>query len=427
MRPRSCSSRRDVLGWSAVAAGGIFTNACARLPAAAAPLPGGPGLPGGLEVRGTRFYRDGRVFFMNGVNHWAAPTLARTGNALGWDRVRRDLDALQAMGINALRVMSATEGPDTEPHRIVPSIQPSPGRYEAAGVEGVARLADELRRRGLYGIFTLTNFWSWSGGMAQYRAWAHNEPIPALGFEDFAAGFYESEPAKALFRSYVRFLVPELSGNPAVLWELANEPRSRQRRAAYRQWIDETARLIKSMAPGQLVTTGSEGEMAGLGVVEDHRSPAIDFATCHMWAQNWGWVNPATLAADCPPALERAQAYLQRHAALATTLGKPIILEEFGFPRDGGSFDASGPTTLRDRYFAAVYDGVRALSVDGPMAGIMPWAWAGESRPSSPGASWRPGDPLTGDPPHEPQGWYGIYDRDATVAVIREGAAWSRS
>ncbi len=259
--------------------------------------------------------------------------------------------------------------------------------------------------------------------MAQYRSWAENVPIPPRDFEDFAAGFYESDPAKELFRAYVRRLVPQLDGNPAVIWELANEPRSRSHRTAYRQWIDETGRLLKSIAPANLVTTGSEGDGGGIVVVEDHRSSAIDFVTCHLWAQNWGWVAPATLEADFAPALERAKVYLRRHAALATTLGKPILLEEFGFPRDRGSFDPWAPTTLRDRYFAAVYEAVQDLCVDGSMAGVMPWAWAGEVRPPRPGGSWSPGDPLTGDPPHEPQGWYGIYDRDTTCAVIREGAS----
>jgi len=57
------------------------------------------------------------------------------------------------------------------------------------------------------------------------------------------------------------------------------------------------------------------------------------------------------------------------------------------------------------------------------MAGILPWAWSGQTRPPRPGDCWKPGDPLTGDPPHERQGWYGIYDSDSTVATIREGSA----
>jgi mannan endo-1,4-beta-mannosidase len=370
-------------------------------------------------VRGTRFFRGDRIFFMHGMNHWAAPTLARTDDPSGWDRLRRDLDRLQSIGINTLRVMASTEGPNAKRRGIVPAIQPEPHRYDTAGVEGVLRLADEMRHRGLYGIFVLNNFWSWSGGMAQYRAWAEGESIPWYDFGQYAGGFYGNEAARELSYAYVNHLVPQLRDNPAVIWELANEPR--RAGPSYATWLGEAAVLVKSLAPLQLLTTGSEGDTAGLGVIDEHRNRAIDFATHHMWAQNWGWVAPATLEADFDGAVAKANAYMGRHALLAAQLGKPIVLEEFGFPRDGGSFDPAAPTVLRDRYFAAVYRMVRALCEAGPMAGVMPWAWAGESRPPRPGGAWAPGDPWTGDPPHEPQGWYSVYDSDSTVAVIREG------
>ncbi len=136
-------------------------------------------------MNGTRFTKNGKPFFVSGINYWAGTTLARTGNAAGWDQVRRDLDGIQAAGINMIRTMGATEGPDTEPQRIVPTIQPAPGQYDPAGVEGVLRFAEELQTRGLYGIYMLSNFWQWSGGFAQYVAWAGRraDPVPAADAE----------------------------------------------------------------------------------------------------------------------------------------------------------------------------------------------------------------------------------------------------
>jgi mannan endo-1,4-beta-mannosidase len=59
-----------------------------------------------------------------------------------------------------------------------------------------------------------------------------------------------------------------------------------------------------------------------------------------------------------------------------------------------------------------------------PVAGVNFWAWSGEGRPREAGGAWKPGDPWVGDPPHEPQGWYGVYDADAgTLAVIKAAAA----
>ncbi len=429
--------RRELLHGAAAAAGGLLIDGCA-----AAPPVGSPGVvvrehPAvGLEVRGTRFAKDGKPHFVSGINYWAGTTLARSGNTAGWDQVRRDLDGIQAAGINMIRTMGGTEGPDTEPQRIVPSIQPAAGRFDPAGVAGVLRFADELQRRGLEGIFTLSNFWQWSGGFAQYLAWAGAGPIPYpppmpggtwSRFQRFSGSFYQNDRAREAYRAFIRFLVPQLEGNPAVIWELANEPRGLTNVPAYRGWIDDTARLIKSLAPGQLVTTGCEGltdtpGSAGVDPIKDNQSPAIDFICFHMWAENWGWVRAERIAAGYPKALELAKKYVNKHAELAAKVGKPLLLEEFGFPRDAGSFDPASPTTFRDRYLQEIYAQVSSLIPSTPMAGLMPWAWGGDSRPPRPGQLWKPGDPFVGDPPHERQGWYSLYDQDTTLQLIK---AWS--
>ena len=307
-------------------------QSCAHGGAAAAPLATPrEQLPGGLEVRGTRFVKDGKPMFVSGFNYWAGTTLAREGNQAGWDQVRRDLDGLQAAGINMIRTTAATEGPDTEPFRIVPTIQPAMGQYDPAGVAGVLRFAEELKRRGVYGIFMLNNFWQWSGGFAQYLAWAGQGTIPYPPphpggswdrFQKYAGSFYKNAAAKAGYDAFIRYLVPQLNKNPVVIWELANEPRGMTNISAYHAWIDDSARLIKSLAPGQLVTTGSEGQTAsptyaGMDVVKDHQSAAIDFICFHMWAMNWGWVKKETLEQNYPKALERAKKYVADHAAAA--------------------------------------------------------------------------------------------------------------
>jgi mannan endo-1,4-beta-mannosidase len=428
-------NRREVLQGAAAAAGGLMFNACATT-STGPMLPAAPELPGSLTVKGTRILKGGKPFFISGINYWAGPTLARDGNQAGWDQVRRDLDGIQAAGLNMIRTCAATEGPDTEPFRIVPTIQPAMGQYDPAGIGGVMRFSEELQKRGLYAIYMLSNFWQWSGGFAQYLSWAGAGaipyPPPSPGgtwdrFQHFAGGFYTNKKAVAAYDAFINFLVPKLAGNPMITWELANEPRGMNNVGAYRKWIDATARLIKSLAPAQLVTTGSEGQTqspayAGLNVVDDHKSAAIDFICFHMWAANWNWIHKENLAGGYPKAVERAKKYINEHAAAAAKVGKPILLEEFGFPRDGGSFDPASTVALRDRYFQEVYALVSALMPTTPVAGIMPWAWAGDSRPAHPGQYWKPGDPFIGDPPHEEQGWYSIFDKDTTLQLITE---WS--
>jgi mannan endo-1,4-beta-mannosidase len=65
------------------------------------------------------------------------------------------------------------------------------------------------------------------------------------------------------------------------------------------------------------------------------------------------------------------------------------------------------------------------MKAGGPVAGTHFWGWGGEGRAQHPDHRFHPGDTdYVGDPPHEPQGWYSVFDVDrSTEAVIRAHAA----
>ena len=51
------------------------------------------------------------------------------------------------------------------------------------------------------------------------------------------------------------------------------------------------------------------------------------------------------------------------------------------------------------------------------IAGCNFWGWGGSARPAN--ETWKPGDDYLCDPPHEPQGWYSVFDNDnSTVSTI---------
>ena len=112
--------------------------------------------------------------------------------------------------------------------------------------------------------------------------------------------------------------------------------------------------------------------------------------------------------------------YVAQHVALAKRAGKPLVIEEFGFPRDNVAYDPGTTTAWRDRYYHLIYESVLAdMRSGGPIAGTNFWAWSGEGRPTHPDHHFRRGDTAwLGDPPHEPQGWYGLFDSDATSCEI---------
>lgn len=391
-----------------------------------------------VSVQGTRFVRDGQPFTVVGCNYWSAAADSRT--EAGRARVGRELDRLAATGVNVLRVLALSEGPDGEPGRVTPSLQPGPGHFSPEGLAGLDWLMAELGRRGLYGIFILNNFWFWSGGMSQYLSWARGVSIPYPRgphadwerYEAFTAEFFGDPGARALFDAALRTIIPRHASSPAVFaWELANEPHPRHHAAAFRRWLDDTARLVHALDPQHLVTTGTEGntpapEHTGVDVALDHASPAIDFVSFHLWPENWGWTRLGTTERSFDDVAELTRGYLRDHLRAAATLGKPALLLETGFPRDGGAFEPTAPVSARDRYFELIFDAaLDSLESGGALAGVFPWAWSGEAVPDPSGAVVH-GAPYTGDPPHERQGWYSIYATDtSTLQLIRRYAARS--
>jgi mannan endo-1,4-beta-mannosidase len=194
--------------------------------------------------------------------------------------------------------------------------------------------------------------------------------------------------------------------------------------------VTGTARLIKSLDPNHLVSTGSEGLKGCVEsrecVVAEHRPPVIDYLTAHIWPLNWSWVDSADLAGTWTAGEDKVRDYMATHEAIATELGKPLVFEEFGFPRDGGRFDPGSPTRFKDRFYRLIYAAVEeSLAKGGPLAGSNFWAWGGEGRAAHPDHRFKPGDrSYVGDPMHEPQGWYSVFDSDrSTRKIIADHAA----
>jgi mannan endo-1,4-beta-mannosidase len=383
-----------------------------------------------VTVRDGRFVLAGKPYYFAGANFWQGMNLAVDGPSGDRPRLLRELDRLRDLGLTNLRVMASSEGPNTEPFRMVPALMIAPGEYDGSVLDGLDFLLAEMGKRGLKAVMVLNNFWQWSGGMAQYVSWREQTPIPYPGdygvFIAYAAKFYGYPECQTWFRDHIAMIVGRTNpysglkyrDDPAVFsWELGNEPRR------YPQsWIDETSAYIHSLDPNHMVTTGSEGappEEKGQDFVQTHSSQGIDYATIHIWPQNWGWYDPKRPASYKEKAEPLAIAYFKKLAIATKAMGKPLVLEEFGLARDWATkhniLDAASTTANRDLYYSALYKLVEgSIASGGPAAGDNFWAWAGEARP---------GMPWVGDPPHEPAGWYSVYDADAsTLAVIRAHA-----
>ena len=369
-------------------------------------------------------------------------------------RLQRELDRLQALGVRNLRILGSAELSPLK-NSITPGFRDKSASYNEDLLRGLDWTLAEMAKRDMTAVIYLGNFWEWSGGMMTYLSWVNggafinmNDPAhPWPAFADWNAAFYSSDAAQALYRDYVRAVVTRTNSvtgvayaaDPTIMaWQLANEPRPAgsvkvavpNLRHFYR-WIDETAQYIKALDPNHLVSTGSEGLKGAIEredvVLAAHRPPSIDYLTAHIWPNNWNWMDAGDLAGTYAAGAARVADYIGAHVRLARTLGKPLVIEEFGYPRDGPhAYDPSVTTAYKDRFYVQIYAAIEAdMKAGGPMTGSNFWAWTGEARTPHPDHRFQRGDlGYMGDPPHEPQGWYGVFDSDATTqAVIRAHAA----
>jgi mannan endo-1,4-beta-mannosidase len=400
-----------------------------------------------VRVSGTRFMVGNSPYYFVGTNFWYGMNLGAEGVAGDRARLIRELDTLKSLGVTNLRILAASEGPDSEPWRVTPSVQPAAGAYREDVLRGLDFLLYEMSLRGMRAVVCLNNFWPWSGGMAQYLNWVGAGPIPYPppqpggdwgAYQKYTSQFYLNEEAMRISYAFMKNVITrtnhysqlKYADDPTIMaWQLANEPRGIKNAAAFNHWINRASSFIKSLDRRHLVTVGVEGETpnpvsAGMDFVLNSKHPNVDYTTIHIWAQNWSWFNPGDTKTFAP-AVDQMRKYLREHIVKAKALGKPLVVEEFGLGRDGDSHEWSSTTAYRDRYYAAIFEEVyRAAKSGAPVAGINFWAWSGEGRPAVAAGHWKSGDALIGDPPHEAQGWYGVYSTDATtLSVISAYAA----
>ena len=405
-----------------------------------------------VRVEGMGFLLAGKPYRYVGTNMWYAAYLGAPSE-FGGDHTRldRELDLLEAIGVDNVRVLGASERSPLR-NSLSPAISYRGKVENEYLLQGLDYALAAMAKRNMKAVIFLNNFWEWSGGMVTYLSWVNGgkyvnlgdpaEPWPAFAL--FSARFYSNADAVALYDHYVVTLLERrntVNGrlyreDPTIMsWQLANEPRpgdgevSRTNLPAYYAWIRQTAALIHKHAPRQLVSLGSEGTMGCLEFDEcflgAHDGTGIDYATFHMWPKNWGWYDAQRPQATYAATERRAAAYIDRHIELARQLGMPLVLEEFGFERDQGAVSPEASTDYRDRFFRLVFDRVESSArAGGPLVGTNFWCWGGYGRAEHADAGWEAGDTdYTGDPPQERQGLNSVFSGDAgTLRLLRAHA-----
>lgn len=397
-----------------------------------------------VSVKGHQFYLENQPYYYAGTNYWYGSLLALLPDKKrGIERLQQELDFLKARGITNLRILAGVEGAGfiNGVQRVQPAFQTAPGIFNEPVLAGLDAVLYEMSKRSMKAVLFISNNWEWSGGFLQYLHWEGLIPDSVFRrkltwdeLRDYTSKFYTCTGCKSNYKKQLTQIVNRTNSitgkkyttDPTIMaWEIANEPRPMRAaaNAHYLQWIHETTSAIKQLDPNHLVTLGHEGTMATDGdkalYQQVHALPAVDYLTIHIWPKNWGWIHDDDLDKSIGNIIAKTNRYIDDHLETATQLDKPLVIEEFGLPRDGLSFSPGSSTVNRDLYYKAITGAwKKSKAAGGAIAGFNCWAFTGIARPIKGQIFWKEGDDLMGDPPMEEQGLNSVFDTDSSTWKI---------
>eukprot|EP00884_Botryococcus_braunii_P017464 jgi/Botrbrau1/4400/Bobra.105_2s0043.1 len=349
---------------------------------------------GFVQVVGTSFVDETcQEYIVAGYNTWQILEDAAGFNGGSPDNVVRQFSAAQANNLNVVRMFGFGTAPRF-------ALQSAPGQYNEQVFRAFDYVLDQAAKHGLRVIVALANNWDAadhrSEGIPPEQAnvdnkWAYVNWVPsAEGVED---NFYVNSEVKAIFKDHMKTLVNRVNtingkvykDDPTVLaWNLLNEPRCERVgcEKEMQSWIEEMSAYLKSLDPNHLISTGQDGFYAatscrnlrynpsgwasyvGNDFMPNHAVPSIDYASFHLWPDNWRRYG-----------LEFGHQWVDSHEAGAKLLGKPVILEEFG-KAVGGEAAASETEVQRRQWYQQTFQQVLdSINTGGSMKGIMFWRW----------------------------------------------------
>ncbi len=400
-----------------------------------------------ITVENGQFVRNGKPYYFVGTNFWYGAILGSEGEGGNRERLCKELDFMKANGIDNLRVLIGGEGENGLLGKIEPNLQPTPGQYNDDVLAGLDFLLMELGKREMTAVLYFNNAWEWSGGFTQYVAWANETPVLVprvdgwFSYNEFAGEFVRNERAKEIFYNHLRFIVSRTNrytgvkyiDDPAIFsWQICNEPRAfsatreGENQEAFAEWIATSAKIIREIDPNHMISTGSEGYYGcewDMDLCERiHAIEEISYINCHVWPYNWKWLRGDNMREDLEQSCQFTEEYIAMHLELGEKINKPVVVEEFGMPRDNMDFHKGSSVECRDIYYEFVFNLIRESAAEnGVFAGCNFWSWGGYAvtHPED-HEYWAQGDDYTGDPAQEQQGLNSVFVEDeSTMAIIR--------
>jgi mannan endo-1,4-beta-mannosidase len=284
-----------------------------------------------VSTRGTSFTVDRKPWRFGGTNNYYLHYKSHY-------MIDSALNDAAAMGLRVVRCWSFVDGDGAGAGGL--TMHPEPFVYNEDAFELFDYAVFKAGQLGLRLVVGLENNWGDFGGIPQYATW----------FGATHDDFFSRPDMRAAYKSWVRFVLGRTNRytgvrhdrEPVIMtWELANEPRCQSDKTGDTlvRWADEMSRFMKRLAPRQLVTVGDEGfygrandpdypysNFEGVAWPRLTALPAVDYGTVHLYPQGWG-----------EQTFQWGTDWINNHVRDGHALGKPVVLEEFGWAVPGGT------------------------------------------------------------------------------------------
>ncbi|RPB05406.1 glycoside hydrolase, partial [Choiromyces venosus 120613-1] len=313
---------------------------------------------GAVTRSGTEFRLNWRRFYFVGSNAYWLPMLENQAD------VNNALDRVKVSGMKVLRIRGFADLTSGSGSTTAFQIWSGSAPTVNTGANGLQRLdyiVSAARARNIRLVIPLVNNWGDYGGM--------DRCINSMATGSMHDAFYTSTAIKNAYENYVRAVITRYSTTEPTIfsWQLTNGLRCKGSLGAtsacnpvmLTAWVNEMSTYIKLLDPNHMVSV-SEGFFnrarnsdwqygGGEGVFDNEaylRLPNVDYGTFHLyvtsWSKTYAW----------------GDQWIKDHAAVATAIGKPMVLEEYSVPRSSG---------LRLSVYRTWHDIVLANAIAGDM------------------------------------------------------------
>ncbi|KAK9814964.1 hypothetical protein WJX73_003441 [Symbiochloris irregularis] len=354
---------------------------------------------GFIRVSGQNFVDDQcNDFTFSGYNTWEAIEAAANTCCGGRAGLNEQLQTAVANNFTVVRMFgfAVEEGVN---------LQTAPGVYNESLFRAFDYVVARAGQLGLKLIPALANNWHYNSNSTDNKCWYVNHTENAEECDEF----WTNPETIQMYKNHAHAVMTRNNSITGVrygqdptffAWDLINEGRCESANctaADLQSWTEEVAPYVKNLTRS-LLTIGQEGFYqaanchannvnpapnsdkwvlaTGQDFLPNHMARGIDYASIHLWPDNWA-------RTDDP----FGYGWLYAHMEDAQTAGKPLVLEEFGkasapFSTDNNQYGVDATPLSQEQYYKIVYAIAEASMNDDPstpwtssLKGIALWRW----------------------------------------------------